>query len=188
MGGKQAKSCLGSWVGDLLHLCKGQAALQLSGCQPSSYAFMCQAKYLFISTIIHATTENEQLQEKTEEKKYKGFAHLTLFPYKTLIDKLMMYELGKWTVGWTENCLNDRVQRLVINGTRSSWGQVTRGIPKGSMLGPILCDIFATDLDDGAECTLSKFEGDTGLGGVADTPDGCAAIQRHFEGMEIRIS
>lgn len=34
-GGKQAKSCLGIWVGDLLHLCKGQMALQLSDPQPS---------------------------------------------------------------------------------------------------------------------------------------------------------
>ena len=34
-GGKQAKSRLGIWVRDLLHLGKGQAALQLSNLQPS---------------------------------------------------------------------------------------------------------------------------------------------------------
>ncbi|KAK4827782.1 hypothetical protein QYF61_021735 [Mycteria americana] len=103
---------------------------------------------------------------------------------KTLIDKLMMYGLDKWAVRWTENCLNDQVQRVVINGTRSIWGQATKGVPKGSMLGPILCNIFINDLDDGAECTLSKFEGDTELGGVADTPEGCAAIQRDLDRTE----
>jgi len=33
----------------------------------------------------------------------------------------------------------------------------------------------------GQEFTLSKFPDDTKLGGVADTPDGCATIQRDLE-------
>jgi len=90
-------------------------------------------------------------------------------------------------VRWIENWLNGRAQRVVISGAEYSWRLVTSGVPQGSVFVPVLLNLFTNHLDEELECTLSKFADDTKLGGVTDTTESCAAIQRDFHRMESRV-
>ena len=93
-------------------------------------------------------------------------------PHSLLICKLRAYGFSIGACKFIGNYLTDRMQRVKINNNRSNWAAISKGIPQGSCLGPIIFNIFMNDIFYVIEkCQLANYADDNTLSACEETFD-----------------
>ena len=84
-------------------------------------------------------------------------------PHKRLLAKLSAHGIDGNVLSWIKSWLEDRRQRVVLNGVNSDWIKVISGVPQGSVLGPLLFLLYINDIDSSVNVRIKKFADDTKL-------------------------
>ena len=102
-------------------------------------------------------------------------------PHRRLIYKLSTYGIHGKVLHWIENFLNNRQQRVCVNGYESNWQEVSSGIPQGSVLGALLFVIYINDLPDNIISDIFLFADDTKFFRRIVDSDDAAVIQQDLD-------
>ena len=92
-----------------------------------------------------------------------------------LCAKLESYGVRGARLQWFKGYLSGRRQRVSIGNVTSDWSAILRGVPQGSILGPLLFTIYVNDLPKAVVGSQTKqYADDTTIYHIRDS---CADLQ-----------
>ena len=83
--------------------------------------------------------------------------------HRGLLYKLRSLGVGGHFYNIVANFLTDRKQRVVVDGHLGPFGLVRSGVPQGSVLGPVLFNLYTADMWNGIESHMVAYADDTTL-------------------------
>ena len=110
--------------------------------------------YSTTTTLLEIT---DKLYQAIDEKKLASVmtidqsAAFDCVSHDNLLEKLRLYELDENSITWMKSYLENRTQFVAIGSAISRMGVVGRGVPQGSILGPLLYSIYTNEM---SECII----------------------------------
>ena len=110
-----------------------------------------------------------ETQKALDEGKEASFVFLDMakafdkVSHKALIHKLRCFGITGDLLKLIKSYLDNRRQRVVINGENSTWTTVQAGVPQGSVLGPLFFILFINDISVDISLIIQLFVDDTFL-------------------------
>ena len=84
-----------------------------------------------------------------------------MVPHRRFAVKLDYYGIRGPTLRWIVSFLSNRQQAVAVNGSLSSWEQVTSGVPQGSVLVPALFLLYINDINQHLQSDIRLFADDS---------------------------
>ena len=105
--------------------------------------FGCQSTLLRLLEDWRKALDNHQSAAAVLMELSKAFDCL---PHGLLIEKLRAYGLASDAIDLLSSYLSDRVQQVRLGSHTSTWEKIIKGVPQGSILGPLLFNVFLNDI------------------------------------------
>ncbi|CAB3387627.1 Hypothetical predicted protein [Cloeon dipterum] len=98
-------------------------------------------------------------------------------PHQRLLSKLQHHGVGGEVLRWLKNFLVGRSQFVRFGGARSEPCEVTSGVIQGSVLGPLLFNIYVSDLPAALKTNLVQYADDCTVFKVVSCQDDVDELQ-----------
>ena len=132
----------------------------------SASQFGFRSSYSSSDALLIAT---ENIRSRINENKNVAAAFIDLskafdsISHSILLEKLRELNFDNKAVSLIESYLKNRNQKVVLNTCKSDWIQLYQGVPQGTILGPLLFNIYVNDMRASItkDCNLVQYADDT---------------------------
>ena len=102
------------------------------------------------STVALLMSQHNWLKCLVKMRTLCGSSRLTLAKrltlcHKILINKLRNVDINPYILNWLISFISNRRQRVVVDNIITEYLDITRGVPQGTVLGPILFSLMIND-------------------------------------------